>query len=505
MDARIVQCISCGSNRIQTNRNGIPCCEVCGRTYRESAGDYSKELNGIMRLRQDRDFKGAKKGCENLLQTHIDSSEAYWQEMLSDFGIVYDYESGKPIFCYSAEEYENSKGSIKRDPNYQNALRVATDDDKRYYISQAEELDSLLKELLHKKKKEETYLQFSKKQKTIRNVILIILLVAAVVGAIAFGIVKLRDHQMKVESEKRIQETISAIGSIESEISYADLDAIKAAESLYKQLSEEEKSSVSNYNDLVLAREEYDTLIAWASANPLTVSFDARGGSLSRESVQVTYGKSYAGTNSSLPTAEKQGYRFAGWYSELDGSQVTEQTIVSAKVDHTLYAQWTAKTYTVDYDANGGDCAKENTVVSYLSTYGSGTTGGLPTAIRKGHSFDGWFTEKNGGTRVENDTVLNTTFDHTLFAQWTVETYTVSLNANDGTIINGNIENYTYGIGAELPMNVHKEGYIFAGWYTENVGKGDYRTSILKTDTGDKTYYAFWVKIINYLTLLLNT
>ena len=56
--------------------------------------------------------------------------------------------------------------------------------------------------------------------------------------------------------------------------------------------------------------------------------------------------------------------------------------------------------------------------------------GELPTVNRTGHSFDGWFTEE-GKEVTENDTVTKAS-DHTLYAHWTANNYTVTLNVNGG-------------------------------------------------------------------------
>ena len=67
-------------------------------------------------------------------------------------------------------------------------------------------------------------------------------------------------------------------------------------------------------------------------------------------------------------------------------------------------------------------------------------------------------------------------------------TYTVTLNADDGTINAGNITSYTYGVGATLPTDVTKTGYTFLGWFDGNTKV----TAISTTDTGVKTYLAHW-------------
>ena len=54
-----------------------------------------------------------------------------------------------------------------------------------------------------------------------------------------------------------------------------------------------------------------------------------------------------------------------------------------------------------------------------------------------------------------------------LTVQWTAPTYAVTLNTNGGTINNGNVTGYTYGVGATLPTDVTRTGYTFKGWDKE--------------------------------------
>ena len=79
-----------------------------------------------------------------------------------------------------------------------------------------------------------------------------------------------------------------------------------------------------------------------------------------------------------------------------------------------------------------------------------------------------------------------------LTVQWTVPTCTVTLNTNGGTINNGNVTEYTYGVGAALPTDVTRTGYTFKGWYDNEGLTGDPVTAICSTETGNKEYWAKW-------------
>ena len=88
-----------------------------------------------------------------------------------------------------------------------------------------------------------------------------------------------------------------------------------------------------------------------------------------------------------------------------------------------------------------------------------------------------------------------------LTAQFT-NTYTVTLNTNDGTIADGkDVTSYNYGEGATLPTagDMTREGYTFAGWYDNEVLTGNPITEISTDETGNRTYWAKWT--INQYTI----
>lgn len=86
------------------------------------------------------------------------------------------------------------------------------------------------------------------------------------------------------------------------------------------------------------------TVTAEFAANTYTITFDAQEGTVDPGTKPVTYDSAYG----ELPTPERMGYTFEGWFTEATGGEeVTEETIVATAGDHTLYAQWIAKTYTV--------------------------------------------------------------------------------------------------------------------------------------------------------------
>lgn len=157
------------------------------------------------------------------------------------------------------------------------------------------------------------------------------------------------------------------------------------------------------------------TLYAKWTANKYTVSFDSQDGDNTPADMEVTYD----GTYGTLPSAgTKTGYDFAGWYTTATGgTQVSASTVVNITSDQTLYAQWTAKTYTVTLNKDGGTI-NSGDVSSY--TYGVGEK--LPTDVTKeGYTFLGWKDDETG-SMVESISKTDTG-NKSFTAQWKLNTF----------------------------------------------------------------------------------
>jgi len=147
----------------------------------------------------------------------------------------------------------------------------------------------------------------------------------------------------------------------------------------------------------------------------VTVTFDPQGGTVSPASKKVTVGLPYGELPVPVPT--KTGFIFIGWFTEKAGSGefVTEDTIVTIDHDHTLYAYWMRRPITVTFDPQGGTVSPNTKKVPVDSVYRTLPTPSPPSIIKK---FIGWFTEKVGGNKVTEDTIVTIDHDHTLYAHW---------------------------------------------------------------------------------------
>ena len=175
---------------------------------------------------------------------------------------------------------------------------------------------------------------------------------------------------------------------------------------------------------------EYYNLYLINTGDEVTITFDPNGGTLNAG--DETKAVQHNGTYGEMPTPIRSGYHFDGWYTEKDGgTKVEETTIMSSRAAHTLYAHWSEAKYNITLDPNGGNLANVTKEVTYNSPYGE-----LPTPNRAGYDFDGWFTEKDGGTKIEASTVVTAVEPHTLYAHWTAHEHCIcggSISTGDHT------------------------------------------------------------------------
>ena len=227
-------------------------------------------------------------------------------------------------------------------------------------------------------------------------------------------------------------------------------------------------------------------LYAQWTANTYSVTFDANGGTTPvPTSKVVTFGSTY----STLATTTRTGYTLVGWFTAATGgTQVTSGTSVTTASNHTLFAQWTANSYTVTFDANGGTTpAPTSKVVTFGSAYGT-----LATTTRTGYTFVGWFTAASGGTQVTTASIVSTASNHTLFAQWTANTYTVTFDANGGTTPTPASKSVTFGSAYGTLATTTRTGYTFVGWFTAASGGTQVTTASIVSTASNHTLFAQW-------------
>ena len=188
----------------------------------------------------------------------------------------------------------------------------------------------------------------------------------------------------------------------------------------------------------------------WIS-NKCTVVFNTNGhgGAISPASVEH-------GTKVSAPASPSEyGYNFEGWYTDANGNNPFDfDTLITT--DITLFAKWTPKSYKVTFKTDKDTPYHEQSV-----TYKNFAT--KPSAPGKpGYIFDGWYEDEDCHDAFNFGTAI--TGDITLYAKWTVNTYTVTVNNDNGTPPTKTSPAYNTKVEVDVP---EKAGYAFIGWIAD--------------------------------------
>ncbi len=232
------------------------------------------------------------------------------------------------------------------------------------------------------------------------------------------------------------------------------------------------------------------TLYAIWTPNTYIVSYNANGGDGAPGNQTKTHGVDLS-LSSKTPT--RAGYTFAKWNTNASGTGTSYNPSgkYTANSAVTLYAVWIPNTYTVSYNANGGDGAPGN----QTKTYGVDLTLSSKTPTRAGYTFGKWNTNASGtGTSYNPSGKYTANSAVTLYAVWIPNTYTVSYNANGGDGAPGN-QTKTHGVDLSLSSKTPtRAGYTFGKWNTDANGKGtSYNPSGKYTANSAVTLYAVWI------------
>ena len=159
---------------------------------------------------------------------------------------------------------------------------------------------------------------------------------------------------------------------------------------------------------------------------------------------------------------------------------------------------------TLDLDGGtlGGSSEDIQIIVKNGSTFTAPASDGLTRPDGNTDSYFMWL-DGNGNSYEPGGSVPADVTELTV--QWTAPTYAVTLNTNGGTINNGNVTGYTYGVGATLPAadDMTYTGHTFKGWYDNENLTGSPVTAIGGAETGNKEYWAKWE--INQYTITFDT
>ena len=255
------------------------------------------------------------------------------------------------------------------------------------------------------------------------------------------------------------------------------------------------------YNKIIYSIEydyrDNDTYIKFATVNTLNnprTSYDV-------ETATFTIGN---------PTTTPDGYRFDGWTATLSKHSSDVNTPVAPTSWSTpstsfrvtkgtwgninLTANWTARVYTVSFDTNLNEAEDQGTQspvekpddrqVTFADKYS------VPTLSRDGYTFDGWYTEPDGGIKITNNTDKTTAQSETLYAHWTIITRTLHFVTNGGSEVDDVVltieESYPY----YIIQTTSKLNNVFVGWFDSS---DNLVTKINSWPSSDITLYAKFI------------
>ena len=232
-------------------------------------------------------------------------------------------------------------------------------------------------------------------------------------------------------------------------------------------------------------RQDASYYAAWEKTEA-TIVFDADGGEMEGGDITAEIGDTIV-----LPSCTKEDYEFTGWYDgdTCVGQAGEDYTVVGDVTLKAHYVRKKAPTCTVSFDTDGG---KEIPPMKVEK----GKEIKLPEAEREGHIFLGWYTAKEGGTRVEAE--LTVTEDTMLYARWKKEAEkpeerpeaTITFDADGGEMEGGDV---TARVGDTIVLPAcTKEDYEFTGWYDGDICVGQAGKDY--TVAGDVTLKAHYIR-----------
>lgn len=193
----------------------------------------------------------------------------------------------------------------------------------------------------------------------------------------------------------------------------------------------------------------------------------------------------------------RTGYTQTGWNTNSSGSGGTHYNLSASyttEAGTTLYPEWTPNTYTITYKDQGGSAFSGTHASGAPTSHTYGTATSLQTATKDGYTFGGWFTTSAcTGSAVTSLGATSYTANITLYAKWTIKTYTITYNkgANGtGTIASGT---KTHGVDFTLSSSTFtRADYTQTGWSTTDGGAKAYELGGTYTANSNITLYPYW-------------
>ncbi len=198
--------------------------------------------------------------------------------------------------------------------------------------------------------------------------------------------------------------------------------------------------------------------------NKYTLTLNLNGGTSSDDTSYEMYYES----EKILAIPTKIGYNFTNW--TVTSGIMTDNTFKISNENSVATANYSPKTFTITFNANGGTVNTESKTVSYDSTYGD-----LPVPTYRGYRFIGWYTEQNGGVNVVASTSVKLEDNQILYAKWkkesgintTLEVLNKTIKSGSPTLKNPSTTDETYN-GLYALADDYGTSYYYRGAVQDN-------------------------------------
>lgn len=181
----------------------------------------------------------------------------------------------------------------------------------------------------------------------------------------------------------------------------------------------------------------------------------------------------------------KDGYAFVNWYIEANFENVIFQILKGSVGDINVYAKWSAVVYTITYYLDDGT-NNGNNVDTYTMESEDII---LYDASKTGYAFIGWYSDNKYNNRI--GTISQGTYGNIfLYAKFDLITYSITYHLDSGINNENNPNSYTIEDETIILENITRDGYVFAGWYSEE----NFENIIMQIDKGSHKNYDIYAK-----------
>ncbi|HBL75996.1 MAG: hypothetical protein A2W90_11305 [Bacteroidetes bacterium GWF2_42_66] len=240
-------------------------------------------------------------------------------------------------------------------------------------------------------------------------------------------------------------------------------------------------------NPLSVTMNANKNITANFAINTYTLNVTANNGTVVRNPNQATYN---SGTTVQLTATPNAGYTFTSWSGDATG--ITNPLTVTMNANKNITANFTLNTYTLSVIANNGAVVRNPN----QATYNSGTTVELTATPNAGYTFTSWSGDATGSS---NPLTVTMNANKSIVANFTLNTYTLNVTANNGTVVrNPNQATYNGGTTVQLTATPNA-GYTFTSWSGDATGSTNPLTVTMNADKNITANFTLNVYTLNVI------